>query len=414
MIVYWKDNDNFFLNKHPREVKMLKQKKIAGMFGVMMIALTSLSANNMKPNGCDGPVLCPSFPVIDNCSKCCYTWHVDIGLLYQQPGFANMSPGLAYQPFFQDPPQRAANDDTYTWTNQTSVMLEAQYDYTAGVTVGLGYLLAHDNWYAGISFDYLGASTSSIYNDSNQQYRPSSDFAFQTMVGGETVFSEQAWGKIAYSANTDIYVLGVMLSRGSYHSNRFSYEPFAGIKALWFDNNQTKKYQESTNTLDTSQHTLKTKQNNWGAGLMFGMNGEYHITSAISLFSDSSIGLLYGENDYQIQTLVTAGNDIPSDRNQTTSGRVKNVVYAPIRSNLGIKLSSYFMEERHYVALKVGYDIQAVLSSSNKTRLDQGWQQNRTSTDDDVITTPTAFSQLYNISNDMFLSGLNLTFVWDF
>jgi hypothetical protein len=395
---------------------MLKQKKIAGILGVMMIALTSLSASNVKPNGCDGPVLCPSFPVINNCSKCCYTWDVDIGLLYQQPGFANMSPGYAYQPIFQNPPQRANRDASLVWVDQTSKMIEAQYDYTAGLTVGLGYLLKHDNWYVGLNFDYLGASTSKVYQDSNTKYRPSSDFAFQAMAGGELNYPYGTWGNINYKANTDIYVLGAVLSRGSYHSNTFSYEPFAGVKALWFDNNQTKKYQSPDNPNANSQYILSTTQDNWGVGPMFGVNGEYHIISGISIFTDSSVGVLYGKNSYSAKTFVSLGADIETDRNVTNSGNIKNVVYVPVRTVLGFKLSSYFLEESHYVALKIGYDVQAVLSTSNKTRLEQGWEAQRTNADvgADVSATPIAVSQVINISNDMFLSGLNLTFVWNF
>jgi hypothetical protein len=82
---------------------MLKQKKIAGTLGVMMITLTTLYADNIKPNGCDGPILCSPLPIAAKRADCCYSWHVGVGVLYQQPAFSFMDSGVAYTPVFQNP-----------------------------------------------------------------------------------------------------------------------------------------------------------------------------------------------------------------------------------------------------------------------------------------------------------------------
>lgn len=384
---------------------MYKQSKIAKWFGLAIVAFSSISAANLKPNGCDGPTLCPSFPIADRCSECDRTWHVDVGLLYQQPGFSNMSPGFGYQPVFQNP--TSANQSS-SFVDQTSCMLQAAYNYTLGVTASLGHLITHDKWFLGANFDWLGASINRVYEDDNFVYRVPSEFSFQAMVFGELNYPYGAWGKITYKANTDIYMFNVFLSRGSYHSNRFSYEPFAGVEALWFTNNQEGAYQQPDNPVANSVFRLTKKQNNWGVGPMFGMNAEYNIAKGISIFSDSNVGVLYGENNYNVTTYVSAGADIPEDRTVINKGNTNAVVYVPVRTILGVKLSTYCVNETHYIAIKIGYDAGAVLSPSNYYNYQQGWE---VPFDQDNAY---GFSQLIPVSNNLIKTGLYVDLLWDF
>lgn len=383
---------------------MLKQKKVAGMLGVMMVALGSLSASNVKPNGCEGPVLCPIQPIADRCEDCCYSWQVDIGLLYQQPGFAYMNSGIAYQPVFQNP---TSGGLATAFIDQTVTLLDEQYDYSVGLTVGIGRTLKHDNWFVGVNFDWLNATGSSVHNDDNLLYRPSSDFPLNILEQTDFLVADGSFGKVVYSANTNIYELNVRLSRGSYNTNCYSLEPYAGVKALWFNNSQTKKYQEPSADIN-SRVSLKSTQDNWGAGIMFGMNGEYSIVEGFSIFSDSNVGVLYGQVKYNMLAVVTAesagSNIFTEDRDLTNNGKMDTVTYVPVRSILGVKFSKYFLDKTHHVALKVGYDARAVLSTSKDVLVSQNW----------FPTGDFATTQVKNIDNSFSMSGLYIDLCWGF
>lgn len=384
---------------------MLNQKKMAGIFGAMLIALSSLSAGSVKPNGCDGATLCPSFPIATRCADCCYTWHVDIGLLYQQPGFADMSPGYAYQPVFQNPTSTSTN----SFVDQTVVMLEKSYDYSAGITASLGHLLNHDNWFMGATFDWLhGNISKSVFAASNTLYRPSSEWANQAYVLSNFAAETGTFGRVLYSANTNIYNFKAFLSRGAYISDRFSLDAFGGVKAIWFDNSQYKTYQQPSAGADTTaKYYLNNFQNNWGVGPVFGLNLMYNITKGLSIFSDNNVGALYGQMDYTTVTFVTKGGEVSSDRKVVDSGRLDAVAYLPVRSTIGVMLSKYYLDGNHFFGIKIGYDMQVVVSPNAKGRLTSMTQSPQ---NNDFKT----FVQFKNLNNGYFMSGLLIDFVWDF
>ncbi len=390
---------------------MFNPNKMAKWIVGSLLAASSLAAGNLKPNGCDGPTLCPSFPVADRCSECNKVWHVDVGILYEQLGVPEMSPGRAYSPVYQNPTaaQTGATPPYGSYVDQTTIDLLANYDYSVGVTASLGHLLRHDNWYVGATFDWLSANLGKTYQDENFLYTYPATFALQTTVYSEIDFGgSYYWDKLNFTANADFYQLNVFLSRGSYHSCAFSYEPFVGVQALWFNNNYKVKLSGSSNTSVNGVFSVEKNQKNWGAGPMFGMNGEYSIAKGVSLFSDSSVGVLLGESDYTYTTLVPAENDVPENRFAKNKGNMTNVVYVPVRTILGIKLSTYCINDTQYLALKIGYDAQAVLSPTTRNRLDQGFQ---ISTNNENTYT---YVQLMNITNSITRTGLFVDLEWSF
>ncbi len=383
---------------------MSKQTKVAGMFSVMMLAFAALTANNRKPNDCTGPVLCSSLPLPGECEDCFCPWHVDTGLLYQRPAFSYMNSGFAYSPVYRNPPVLSPT----SFENQTIQLLDEEYEYAVGLTVGLGRALRHDNWFVGVNFDWLSSTASSTHNDETQEYRPGADFAINAIFRSALDIEDSYFQKIEYAAKTDIYDFNIRLSRGAYATNYYSFEPFAGVHALWFNTNQTKKYL-NPNLSTTSRFSLNSTQDNWAVGPMVGMNGEYTFTKGVSLFANSNISVLYGETRYKLLTTVTSNssgqNDFPDDRDVTVPGSMLNATCVPVRTIIGMKFFKYVMEGSHYIALKVGYDARAVVFASKEAILSQIF-----SNSDDTVT----FVQAKNIDNGFTMSGLYLDFMWDF
>lgn len=383
---------------------MLNGKKIAALLSVMLVAFNSVTADSVKPNGCKGAVLCPTFPIIANMEDCGYTWHVDLGLLYQQPGFAGMNAGTSYSPLYQE--------TSGGFQNQTIKNLLQSFDYSLGLTVSLGHLIKHDDWFVLARFDWMNANSSVNYETAGTFYGPNANFNFDVMLGLSNNWNPATdyFTEIDYNAEISIYALDVILSRGSYHSKCFSYEPFMGVKALWYNDSQAIDYFATfsgTPLTNGNVPSLNLSQDNWGVGPVFGFNGEYHITNGLSLFSMSDIGILYGqsENDY-ISTLSSATTGVTTLQAISNNTQNNCQYYVPVRSIIGIKLDSYCLEDAHYVAIKLGYDVRAILatpitSSTTSTAMVDG-----ASVLTSTITTA--------ISNDVFMSGLYCDFEWDF
>ncbi len=397
---YWTSKSEYtFLKQNPREVKMLNGKKIAALLSVMLVAFNSVTADSVKPNGSKGPVLCPTFPIIGNIEDCGYTWHVDLGLLYQQPGFSGMNAGTSYSPVFEE--------TTNGFQNQAITNLQQSFDYSLGLTVSLGHLIQHDEWFVLARFDWMNATTTTDYDNPNLYYGPNANFNYDVLIDTDWINNSNSFSEINYSADISIYALDVLLSRGSYHSKCFSYEPFMGVKALWYNDSQTSNYYSTTLSTHGYIPTLVQSQDNWGVGPMFGFNGEYHITNGLSLFSDSDIAILYGQSYNNSVSSVSAGTATVTEA-QIISNNTQNdcQYYVPVRSIIGIKLDSYCLEDSHYVAIKLGYDARAVLTAPLILTT--------TSSASGTTNAPATGNITTVISNDIFMSGLYANFEWDF
>ncbi|MCH9621124.1 MAG: hypothetical protein S4CHLAM20_05400 [Chlamydiia bacterium] len=354
------------------------RRNIAAVLGVMVFSLSSLIADtgmNVKVNGCKGPVLCSNFPMLSDCEDCCHTWHVDVGLLYQQPGFSGMNAGICYSTPF-------VHETGALFQNQVVTNLTQCFDYDPGLTVSLGHLFMHDDWFLLARFDWLSTSIGNrVYEDNQAEYKPNANF--DTGVLPASFSSTDIFTKIKYGADMDIYTLDVLLSRGAFLSKCYSFEPFAGVKAAWFDANQNANYYNATEFPGGSYAIFKELRSNWGVGPMFGFNGEYNFTQGFALFSDSDIAVLYGEASRTITSILTNSSDVAAERKITNQTKYDCQYYVPVRTILGVKLSRYCLEDNHYLAVKIGYDARALVSYTNT-------------------------------ENGYVMSGLYLNFLWDF
>ena len=165
---------------------------------LLLIALVSVSSAlfgsesmAMRINGCKGAVLCPSFPLAAPDEDCCQLWHVDVGLLYQQPGFSGMTPGVEYKSLFVQ-----ADTTSTTFSNQLITNLTKCFDYDLGLTVGLGHLSKHDHWFVGANFDWMSSNTACVYDDVNAQYKASGQLDIDVLKGSGFSISANHWQKI--------------------------------------------------------------------------------------------------------------------------------------------------------------------------------------------------------------------------
>lgn len=328
----------------------------------MLMSFSTLSSN--ESYRCDGPRLSSTTP-INSCCDCCYDYHVDIGLLYQQIAFPGMVAGVLYTPVYEEDP-----DD---FQDQTITQLQECFDYTLGLTASLGWFVNHDNWHLTAKFDWLSSYVSNetnVYRAINKFLRPNENFQAQVFQGFPEDFDDLTWVMIDYTAKIDFYQVDVVLSRGGYFSKCFSFEPYAGIKALWFNPRQTATALSDNEYLhDTHNQTIwKEEQNNYGAGPLFGFNGEFYIVKRISFFSDSDISLLYGGSRLSSTSLLTKDvgdeqdDNFPNDQMAVVDNNISCQFYLPVRSIIGLKFVNPSIFDKYDLLFKIGYDTRVVIS----------------------------------------------------
>jgi hypothetical protein len=173
---------------------------------------------SVKPNGCKGPVLCPSYPIYDRCDECCdYRWIVNLGLLYQQPWMSNMGAGTSSVAGVNI--LQIDNVSNAPYANTTIRFLEECFDYSLGITAGIGYFMEHDNWFFLVDFDWLSSNITNSYSNVELQYslQGFTNPTVQTAQFGSNIYLfDNLYTSLISKANLDIYDLNFALSCGSF------------------------------------------------------------------------------------------------------------------------------------------------------------------------------------------------------
>ena len=381
------------------------------IFGMIIVSSTLFSEEgaSVKPNECKGPVLCPSYPIYGRNDDCCdYRWHINLGLLYQQPWMSNMGAGT------EDKGQDVLETNS-PYKNATSTFLEECFDYSLGLTAAIGYFMDHDNWFLLAEFDWLSAKKSSSFDTPGSIYHMMG-FTNLNVITVDSLDEYNIWRNVftglGSKSSLDIYELDVTLSRGSFHSRCFSYEPFAGVKALWYNGSQQRNgYNDTAQYFGDNNSYVQTifSYKSWGAGLVFGFKGEYFLTEAVSIFSDSDISVLYGGINSSNTTLFI--NKFVNNETQGVAKYVQNFnqpYFVPVRSIFGLKFGKYCLEDKHYIALKIGYDARYIFADSGLF----GYIGSGTIVDTALVigSVPIMPTNGYNIA----ANGLYLNFIWNF
>jgi hypothetical protein len=308
----------------------------------LMFGAAGLSADTIKPNGCKGPTLCDSSPIIDGCG-----WHIDIGVIVEQMRVSNSAVYYTHG---------SGSSTNPTWDNPSryDVIKNPNFDLDAGVRVGIGYnATEHDDWNISANFEYLHSQGSiSSSSEGHEVYRPLNDVS---------IFYTEDTGSNFYNANSslsvDYYLLDIALSRGSYFSDRFSFEPFAGLKASWINYDASLRLQNDLNTADgiplTTSWLRRSFVNFWGVGPMAGINANHHLFVGWSIFSSSNFSVLFGESNFADGTGFVTIEKLPFSQHVTD---VITVLCPTLRSIIGLQYDTDIFKETQHVKIRFGFD----------------------------------------------------------
>ena len=314
---------------------MLKREKIVGIFGAMLVALGSLSAEDIKPNGCKGVTLCTDMPLNENCG-----FYFNVGLIYEQMRVSNTM--TAYEQV------SGSTTDATAWAPTNGYnMYNLAFDMEPGFKFGVGYENGHDDWQANASFEWL-RSTGTL----------SKEVIAPTVLCVTYDDGTDNYSAVNSTLLIDYFLLDVYLSRGSFISNKYSLEPLAGFKATWIyytGNTGLTSLNTSVNTSLASNETqlYVSDIDFWGIGPMVGLNSNYHMTAGWSIFALSDFSILLGESS---STYYDGEVTIETTPVLNKVDTTLQVLCPTMRGVIGLQYERYVMCDSQHVALRAGFD----------------------------------------------------------
>jgi hypothetical protein len=303
----------------------------------LFLSTVTLFADTVKPNGSKGPVLCSSFPIYDGS-----LWHIEIGLLVEKVGISNLDVYYIQK----------EGSGTISNPKQSDKVRNVSFPMSVGIQAAIAKYFSHDDWVIDFSFEWLNSLGKANDNLSSSDLTVI-PIGYDVWAGTADPVYDFNLKQANVSLNTNYFLLDIFLSRGSYFSNVFSYQPYAGLKTAWIYYNLKEAYFEPTRstTLNDpllSNEILKKVANTdyWGIGPMVGVNGSYYISYGWSFFSSSNLAILYGNTDISNRSGVVTTASVPANYMLTDNF----YTFCPtLRNMIGIMFDKdSFCQTRHY------------------------------------------------------------------
>lgn len=302
----------------------------------MALSLGSLSADLIHPNGCKGPSLCTNEPIIDGCG-----WFAEMGIILEQMRISHTD--VAYL-------RVSGGGTTYADPSTTNTPQFLNFGLDAGVKCALGYHTNFDDWTAKSNFEWL-ASTGRLNKTIEKTSIIPTYVPYQFYTSSN--INELTYTQVAAHLNVDYFLFDLQLSRGSYISRNFSYEPYFGLQCCWMFNYGTRQFFQNASS-SSSAYSWKdiSISNFYGLGPMVGTYGQYYVTEGWSIYSQGEFAILFGEH-YMKDTYGFVTVDKPSDfRNDAT----QNAVSPMLRGIFGARFDKDILNDHHHFSFKAGFD----------------------------------------------------------
>ncbi len=318
----------------------LFQKKLCWLAGLLLLFLAPLYADCVKPNGCKGPSLCTSYPIIEGSGG-----YLEVGVLAQQMRVSNTDFAFVIQngsvPYTDQDPYESVN------------MLRPRFNVDAGLRVSTGYYFDEDGWVLKGAFEWLW-SRGVLGFKSNYQNEATVRPTHIPRIFYENIHPTK-FLELDATLEVQYFLLDLFLARGSYFSGHFTFEPFAGIKSSWIYYHSKERYlnDQALHVPTNTSWLRKADSSFWGTGPMIGLNGNYYFNQYWSLFSMGDFSVLLGESSVSNITGFVTMQSTPN------TFRVKdtNLVLSPtLRAILGFQYEKDVFDQTQHFTIKAGFD----------------------------------------------------------
>ena len=307
---------------------------------LMCMLLTGASALIAKEEDCcsNSSPVCLESTWMKN--ECAYNGFVRVGFIAEQMRITGTEVSIT---------QGAATDFSIGGNSVEGLPQKinpVKFDLDVGLTVGLGYLFDQENYTITADFEWLSSKGKVNTGGTTYVYESSSPVYNGTI-------SPNFSGSNAY-LKVDYFLLDIALSKGYYVSNRFSYQPFAGIKAAWiyYDSLQTFTIADTPGIPSNTAWLKSNDVDFWGVGPLAGMEANYYFNKEFSIYSCFNTSVLLGES-----TLTNAVSFYPEGTEDAVRAKENLVVATPtIRATLGLQYDCQGAFEHDECIFRVGFD----------------------------------------------------------
>jgi len=222
-------------------------------------------------------------------------------------------------------------------------------DWSKGFRIGFGFYMGHDAWNIDARWTYLRPR-----DQASAAVRNPTVLVPLHLTPSVNISQTNANASMKWRAKHN--TLDLALGKPYHVSRLFIFNPFAGVRATWLDQNMTYRYSGDINGHDGIK--VHHSCDYWGVGLRGGAGSEYLLGAGWNLFANLSMSMLYGKwNVTQNIPIANAGIELDND----FYGVTPNLELA-----LGINWANFFAKNKYRIALSLAYEFQ------------QWWKQNRT------------------------------------
>lgn len=256
-------------------------------------------------------------------------------------------------------------------------------NWSSGVKVGLGWNTDCDGW--DLFFQWTG-----YWNDNSDS---SSVAAFDTLTPGvgsyalspqyiinnaDTFYYEKVKASWDFSMNR----FDLQLGKRYWLSKCFTLRPYTGIGGIWTetDFDVTAETKEAIiNTTDGSIRTISGKasieNDNWGAGLLGGVQPTFQFSDCFALYGDAGMALYWGKlkekNVMSLGQWQNPGTSSVTRAVDQTIGFTYNNDYfcmTPILDlAIGIRWESYWCDQQYHFAFDLGWEHHVLFHHNHRT-----------------------------------------------
>ncbi|PCI92753.1 hypothetical protein COB11_06650 [Candidatus Aerophobetes bacterium] len=229
---------------------------------------------------------------------------------------------------------------------------ECEFDWNAGIRVGIGRNFNHDQWSVNGEFTYF------------------KDGGCSRLIGGETSAIIPIRGPFSQpvhmaksSIRNKFANLDVNLYRHYFISSALALKPTIGLKNSWINIKQIVKYNDGDNLeFNTAETTDRSKF--WGIGPKAGIDTTWFLNSGFHIYGLVSTSLLYSYFEVEQFSKLT-----PTENFDFLMKEKKHRFIPNIQFNLGLGYSRFIRQKRNYLEFRLGYETLYYFSANQMLQL---------------------------------------------
>lgn len=252
-------------------------------------------------------------------------------------------------------------------------------NWRPGFKVGAGYDFCFDGWDVFAEYTWYHTTTkrstsenlSSVFLLDDSYWFVNNPTLSVSTVTSQVLTSLLLPGSFANEKwHLSFNVIDLELGRNFYISRRIMFRPYFGLKGTWQTQNLNVAFQ-GVQTSDTTSFvifSMSNKMNNWGIGILAGVNGSWHLTRNFSLIGNIALSGLW--QHFSIERVDFAS--FPRSNAFVNFINLSNNFYKltpVIEWVLGFRWETWFACDTYHFAFDAGWEMQNWFSQNKFIRV---------------------------------------------